>query len=135
MNKIIQQEMEILWSDYDEYSVNQKLEAFERLKAASSRSDLSQLLDLLKSEQNDFWVRELLAEPISEYGGSNCLPELFDGLKLNELEGHDNDTFLHFLTEIAYSGPMECKSTLQNLIARKNYEHKTRAEWLIEFCE
>ena len=66
MKETISKELEVLWSNFDENDVDQKLEAFERLKAVVTKDDLPQLLEALKSERNDFWVRELLSEPIAD---------------------------------------------------------------------
>ncbi len=135
MNRVISKELEVLWSDFDENDLDEKLAAFERLKAGSTKNDLSQLLVALKSDRNDFWIRELLSEPISEYGGSTCLPELFDALQMNYAEGHDNDGFNHFLTEIAWAEPEACRRKLLELLANENFVHREAAEWLLEFCE
>jgi hypothetical protein len=70
MNEIIAKELEILWSNFSNYDVEQKLESFERLKNSVTKDDLPQLISALKSEKSDFWIRELLSEPISELGGS-----------------------------------------------------------------
>lgn len=135
MNKIIENELEILWSDFDENDVEEKLESFERLKNSATVDDLPQLISALKSEKSDFWTRELLSEPISELGGVEYLQELFDALQKNYDEGHDNDSFLHHLTEIAYFNQNSCKIKLQQLIALPDFKYKNHAEWLIEFCE
>ncbi len=135
MNEVIEKELEILWSDFNANDVEQKLEAFERLKNAATKEDLPQLITALKSEKSDFWIRELLSEPISEFGGSEYLPELFDALQKNFDEGHDNDGFCHFLTEIAHSEPDLCKQKLLKLIDSSDFKHKDHAEWLLEFCE
>ncbi|CAB5098358.1 hypothetical protein D3OALGA1CA_1262 [Olavius algarvensis associated proteobacterium Delta 3] len=135
MKKEIQEEIEILWSDFEDYDVDQKLEASDRINKCASKEDLPQLLNLLKSEKNNFWVRELLAEPICDLGGSEFLEELFDASLLNEQEGHDNDSFNHFLTEIADSEPEKCKAKLNQLLAQPNFKHKEKATWLLQFCE
>ena len=135
MNTAIDKELEILWSNFEESDVDAKLEAFERLKLAAKKEDLPQLLDALKSDRNDFWVRELLSEPISELGGSKYLPELFDALQKNYDEGHDNDGFNHFLTEIAWAEPESCKNKLTELLSNENFQHREAAEWLLEFCD
>ena len=134
MNKIIEKEMQVLWSDFENCDVEQKLAAFERLKAVCTEKDLPQLVELLNSDKNDFWVRELLSEPISDLGGSEYLPELFDALELNKIEGHDSDSFHHFLTEIAWAEPELCKNKLQELLAQAEFRHKELAEWLLTFC-
>ena len=135
MNQVIEDEMKILWSDFEEYDVDQKLQAFERLKKSTTEEDLPRLVELLKSENNDFWVRELLSEPISDLGGTKYLPELFDALNLNEQEGHDNDGLNHFLTEIAWSDPEGCKEKFSSLLALPAFRHREAAEWLLTFCE
>jgi len=135
MNIIIESGMQILWSDFNEFNVDEKIEAFERIRASTTEEDLPILVGLLKSEKNDFWVRELLAEIISDLGGSKYISELFDALKINESEGHDNDGFNHFLTEIARSDPQGCKASLVALLAQENFGHKETAEWLLTFCE
>ncbi|OGJ37195.1 MAG: hypothetical protein A2383_03215 [Candidatus Pacebacteria bacterium RIFOXYB1_FULL_39_46] len=135
MNEIINKEIEILWADDEKYSVEQKLEAFSRLKESASEKDLPQLLELLKSDRNNFWTRELLSEPVSQLGGSECLPELFEALFLNEQEGHDNDSFRLFLTEIAESEPEKCKEQLMLLLSKPDFKNKKDAEWLLQFCK
>jgi len=135
MNKVIEKELEILWSDFDENDVEDKLEAFEKLKNAATKDDLPQLVSALKSEKNDFWTRELLSQPICELGGSDYLPELFDALQKNYNEGHDNDGFNFYLTEIASLEPQLCKKKLLELIAAPYFKYKNRAEWLLQFCE
>jgi len=124
----------MLWSDFNEYNVEEKLESFERLKNSATKDDLPQLISALKSEKSDFWIRELLSEPISELGGSKYLSELFGALRKNYDEGHDNDGFCFFLTELAESEPELCKKTLLELIDSPNFEYKNHAEWLLEFC-
>jgi len=135
MNEVIAKELEFLWSDFSDYDVEQKLESFERLKNAATKNDLPQLISALKSEKNDFWTRELLSEPISELGGSEYLPELFEALQKNYDEGHDNDSFCFFLTELVDSEPELCKKNLLKLIESPNFKYKEQAEWLLKFCE
>jgi hypothetical protein len=127
--------MGIMWSSFEEFNVEQKLEAFDELKCSIEEDDLPQLLEMLASNKNDFWVRELLSEPICELGGSDCLPELFDALALNESEGHDSDSFCHFLTELAAAEPNRCKAQLKSLATAKNEKYKEYSEWLLEYCE
>lgn len=135
MNEAIAKEFEFLWSDFDDYDVEQKLESFERLRNSATKDDLPQLISALKSEKNDFWIRELLSEPISELGGSEYFPELFEALQKNYDEGHDNDGFCFFLTELANSEPELCKKNLLKLIDSPEFKFRNHAEWLLEFCE
>lgn len=134
MSEIIAKELEILWSDFDNYDVEQKLEAFERLKSSAIKDDLPQLVSALKADKSNFWIRELLSEPISDLGGFEYLPELFEALQKNYDEGHDNDSFCFFLTELAESEPELCKTSLLKLIDLPNFKYKKHAEWLLDFC-
>ena len=135
MNPVIEKELKILWSDFKDYDVEEKLESFKRLKNLATTDDLPQLISALKSEKSDFWIRELLSEPISELGSCEYLPELFDALQKNYDDGHDNDSFCFFLAELAESKSDLCKKKLLELIDSPTFEHKERAEWLLEFCE
>ena len=76
MNNAILKEMEILWSSFEKFDVDQKLEAFQRLKESATKEDLPVLLDFLRSERNDFWIRELLAEPICDLVSTD--PNLYE---------------------------------------------------------
>lgn len=127
--------MEIIWSDFEENDVDEKLAAFQRLTDAAGQDDIPQLLALLESERNGFWERELLAEPISELGGAQYLPELFEAAEKNRIEGHDNDSLNHFLTEIAWADSKECKRKLREMLANKKFKYQEKAEWLLTFCE
>jgi HEAT repeat protein len=131
MSSPLQRELEILWSETD---VDVVLEAHERLKAIATKEDLPILLGALKSEKNDFWTRELLAEPIAYLGGSDCLPDLFDAMERNYRDGHDNDSLAHFLTEIAGQEPAGCKAKLEGLMNSPDFPHRDYAKWLLEFC-
>jgi hypothetical protein len=135
MNQAIARELEILWSQFDEHDVDEKLEAFKRLKAVATSNDLPQLINAIGSERNDFWTRELLSDPIADLGGADYLAELFAAFEKNRGEGHDNDTFCHHLTEIAWADPIACKRKLQELMSVAGFAHKDAAQWLLEFCE
>lgn len=134
MNETIENELEILWSDFNDYDVEDKLEAFEKLKNSASKNDLPELISALKSEKSDFWIRELLSEPISELGGSEYLPELFEALQKNYDDGHDNDSFCFFLVEMAESEPKLCRANLLKLLDLPNFKYKDHAKGLLEFC-
>jgi len=134
MNEAIAKELEVLWADHDD-SVDEKLEAFVRLKAIATKADLPQLIEAIKSDRNDFWTRELLSDPISDLGGTDCLIELFQAHKKNTEEGHDNDGLSHHLMEIAWVDPAACKRKLNELMSTTEFAHKDLAQWLLQFCE
>jgi hypothetical protein len=114
--------------------VDSVLANFEELKRISTVADLPVLISAMQSEQSDFWLRELLSEPIAQIGGCNYLPILFDALQKGEDEGHDNDGFCFHVTEMAASDPISCRVKLEAMIAAPGHKHKDKAEWLLEFC-
>jgi len=127
--------MEIMWSSFEDYNVEQKLESFDELKSSLKKEDLPQLLEMLASNKNDFWVRELLSEPICALGTADCLPELFDALELNDSEGHDSNSFCLFLTELVEREPEKSKIKLNSLASKNNEKYKEYSDWLLEYCE
>jgi len=127
--------MEIMWSSFDEFSVEEKLAAFEELKRSIEKDDLPELLEALASNKNDFWIRDLLSEPICEFGSSDCLPQLFDALALNDSEGHDSNSFCVFLTDLVEADPKNSKVQLKALALQNNEKYKEYADWLLEYCE
>lgn len=133
MKDAIARELKVLWAPGEDVDVY--LEAFNRLKAAASREDLPDLVVALHSEKSDLWIRELLAEPISELGGAEYLPDLLEALQKGFDDGHDNDAFCHFMIEIASSDPERCREKLLALLAQPDFRYRENAEWLLEYCE
>lgn len=129
MTSRLQPHVEILWSELD---IDTVLEAQERLIAVATKEDLPELVEAIRSERNNFWTRELIAEPIASVGGSDFLCELFDAKDKNHNEGHDNDSLNFFLTEIAKREPAACKVKLEGLMASPAY--RGYAKWLLDFC-
>jgi hypothetical protein len=123
--------LEIIWSETDVETV---LEAQERLMSIATKEDLPELIEALRSDRNDFWTRELISEPIAHLGGVDYLPELFEALEKNSLDGHDSDTLVHFLTEIASLNPDACRAKLESLKESSESAHGKYADWLLEFC-
>ena len=123
--------LEIMWSEMDVESV---LGAHEQLRSTATKEDLPELVEALKSDRNNFWTRELISEPIAYLGGVDYLPELFEALERNSSDGHDNDTLLHFLSEIASQHPEACSAKLDSLMKTPGFVHGRYAEWLLEFC-
>lgn len=128
----LERELETLWSETD---VDIVLEAHQRLMSFASQEDLPLLVAALKSDRNNFWTRELLAEPVASIGGVQYLSVLFDALETNYSDGHDNDSLAHFLTEIATLNGGECEAELKRLLDSPEFSHRKHAEWLLEFCE
>lgn len=110
------------------------LAAFDRLNQKATAADLPTLLAALASPRNNFWTRELLADPIARLGGPAHLPELFVAQAANVAEGHDNDSLDTSLIEIATLHPNACRDRLTQLLAQADYPHADAAHWLLKFC-
>lgn len=97
------------------HDVEAQLEAFKKLSSFVTENDLPVLLEAIKSETSNFWVRELLSEPIINLAGAKAIPELMAALQKNFAEGHDNDGFQLFLTELAEEDPKGVRVALEKL--------------------
>lgn len=134
VDNVIENALNILWADFDEYDVDAKLRAFEQIRLSATEADLPQLVLALQSELSDFWVRELLSEPISQIGQAKYLSELLEALNKNYDAGHDNDSLCHLLIELAESEPEKCKEQLLTMLSDENFKFQSDAEWLLTFC-
>lgn len=135
MNDKILEKMTIIWAKPDSVNVESKLQAFSEIKEMVTKNDLPFMIDLLKSDKNDFWTRELLGEIIIDHEGVDYLDDLFEAYDQNKKEGYDNDTFSTDLADLAELRPNECSSKIKELLSGKDYLHKDTAEWLLQFCK
>jgi hypothetical protein len=136
---MIEKEIEAILAGQDvgagDVDVDGVLSAFERLKSMVTKADLPILVAAILSPRNNFWTRELLAEPICQWGGSDYLEPLLEAAQLGLDEGHDNDGFDTHLTEIAHAEPEKCRTKLEKLLAQPDFKHHEAARWLLEFCK
>ena len=137
---MIQKEIEAIlaWQDVGDdgdIDVDGVMKAFERLTSIATEADLPALVAAIQSPRNNFWTRELFADPICRLGGVDNLEPLLEAAQLNLDEGHDNDSFDMSLTELAYAEPEKCRTKLEDLLARDDFKHHEIARWLLEYCE
>ena len=114
---------------------NAQLEAFKQLNVHATEKDLPALLAAIKSETSNFWVRELLSEPIINLAGSKAIPDLMAALRKNFEEGHDNDGFQAFLADLAESDPRGVRAALEKLAEGATKAELEDINWLLEFCQ
>ena len=135
---MIQKEIEAIlaWQDVvdGDIDVDGVIKAFERLNSIATEADLPALVAAIQSPKNNFWTRELFAEPICHLGGADYLETLLEAAQLGLDEGHDNDGFNFLLTELAETEPEKCRAKLEELLARDGFKHREAAKWLLEFC-
>ena len=125
----------VMAQSFDNSDIDTKLAAFEELKERVSESDLPELMGAIRSVDIDFWTRELLAEPVADLGGAEALPTLLAAYQQNFDAGHDNDTFSHILTELAWLDPEGSRTVLANLIQADDENTRNHAGWLLDFCD
>jgi len=136
---MIEKEIEAIFVGQDigdgDADVDGVLKAFERLQSIATPADLPELVAAIQSPRNNFWTRELFAEPICILGGADYLETLFEAAQLGLDEGHDNDGFNAHLADLAHTEPKKCRAKLEELLARNDFKYREAAKWLIEFCE
>ncbi len=59
-------------------SMESDLALFGEIRKIASANDVPILLEAMKSDRANFWIREMLAEPVCGLGGPGDLPELLD---------------------------------------------------------
>ena len=125
----------VMAQGFDEADVDAKLAAFKAIKEQVSESDLPELIVAITSSEIDFWTRELLTEPVTELGGAQALPTLLAAYQQNLDAGHDNDSFRHFLTELAWLDPKGSRAVLKDLMQADDENIRKHACWLLDFCD
>jgi hypothetical protein len=131
---MIADDLEAMFARDVEIDIDGVLAAFERLKEKATSDSVPQLVSAMHSPRSNFWIRELLSEPICELGGSDYLDVLLDAAQLGLDEGYDNDGFHFHLTELAISDPVLCRAKLEQLLEREDFRHREAAHWLLDFC-
>ncbi len=87
-----------LQTDIDDLDAT--IAAYAEIGARATVEDLPKLLETLRSDRSDFFVREMLAAPIAALGGPSVLEELLTAFQRNHAEGHDNDGMSLHLIEL-----------------------------------
>lgn len=110
------------------------LALFAKIRKKASVEDVPLLLDTMRSEQANFWVREMLAEPACALGGPKALPPLLEAFRMNEEERHDNDSFAVHLIDMVEEQPAESAAALKAVVEQGDEELTPIAVWLLEYC-
>jgi len=106
--------------------------AAARLHTTATAEDLMRLIDLLKDD--DFFVREAAAWPVSELAGPSALRELLVAYQLGIDDGHDNDGFATALIGLVEKNKLTSRQVLQALADEPNPTMRENSLWLLEFC-
>ena len=105
--------------------------AAARLHKGASIADLPHLLRLLDDE--DSFLREAAAWPISELTGPSYMRELLLAYQRGFEQGLDNDGFSTALVDLVEMNPTESRSILQHLASEENPALSQNAAWLLGF--
>jgi len=106
--------------------------AATRLHNAATAEDLPRLMDLLKDD--DFFLREAAAWPVSELAGPSALRELLVAYQRGIDDGHDNDGFATALIGLVEKNKPTSRQVLQPLTDETNPTMRENSLWLLEFC-
>ena len=71
---MIQKEIEAIFAGQNiggDVDIDGVLKASERLNSIATEADLPTLIAAIQSPKNNFWTRELFAEPICHLGGAD----------------------------------------------------------------
>jgi HEAT repeat protein len=106
--------------------------AAARLQKKASAPALPRLVALLDDE--DSFLREAAAWPISELAGLSYVRELLIAYQRGFDDGYDNDGFSTALIDLVEMNPSESKSILQHIAKDENPVLRQNAIWLLGFC-
>ena len=90
-------------------------------------------MELLNDE--DFFVREAAAWPVSELAGPESLDRLLMAYQRGLDEGHDNDGFTAALIDLVESHQESSREILQRLAKSGDKAKRENALWLLQFCD
>jgi hypothetical protein len=115
--------MEELLSYHDD--VERAVNAAAVLTEAADESRLPELERLFSS--GDYFLREVLGEPIARIKGLDALPLLLEGLTMGHQEGHDHDTLQSVIADLIEVQQSEAvPSLLKMLRSPSNGERSMR---------
>ncbi len=125
------------WNDLngalrDRTNVDRAVRAAETIHRTATGDDLPRLMEMLTDD--DFFVRETAAWPISELVGPAALPELLVAFQRGFDEGHDNDGFQAVLADMVQLNETSARDVLTRLAKSDNPSIRENAAWLLEFC-
>ena len=111
--------------------VDRAVNASEAISEAADETRISELYSLL--EDDNFFVREAAAVPLTRLEGVKALPKLFQALTHGNQDGHDNDLLSHVIAELLEAQQKEAAPVLLNLLADPDNKTRAHAAWALGF--
>jgi HEAT repeat protein len=112
--------------------VNRAVSATTALGEAADESRLPELERLFRS--GDYFLREVLGDPLARIKGLDALPLLLEGLTRGLREGHDHDGLVATITDLIQSHPSEAVPVLMRMLNSPSDEDRENAAWLLGFA-
>src|SRR5260370_36250402 len=102
----------------DTSNIDEAAAAATRLHKSATSEDLPRLMELLKDD--DFFVREAAAWPVSELAGPAALEALLAAYQRGLDQGHDNDGVATALIELMAANRGSSQESLHGLVEAQN---------------
>jgi HEAT repeat protein len=112
--------------------LDQACAAAQKLHQEATKQDVAKLLTLLGDD--DAFVREAAAWPLSELAGIPLLRDLLVAYQKGLDEGFDNDGFSAALIDLVELNRPESAAELRSLVLDSNAHIRENALWLLKFC-
>lgn len=111
--------------------VDRMVAASYELDKIATKADLPRLYRLLRDEE--FFIREAAAVPVSRLGGLRALPRLLDAWERGGREGHDCDGLTVPIWSVVENDPAASAKVLLKLIESRSQQRRQSAAWLMGF--
>lgn len=111
--------------------IDLSIRACEIISKAADQTNVPELYALLQDES--FFVREAVAEPLARLEGARALPALFNAYTRGIQEGHDNDGLSFTIVELLKSLPKETAPILLEMLKDSDGETRANAAWASGF--
>ena len=114
--------------------IDAQMAVIRTIQEMTTSNDIPYLIKVLGAPDSDFWVREMLSEPIARIGGSPTLHALLEAFDPNPRDGHDNDSFEAVLIELLKREPSTSRLELLRI---KDVDPRLTilVDSLLEYCQ
>lgn len=118
---------------YNVNNIKKRMLAYEKLSKVSDVSRIQALYELLRDE--DYSIREVVAEPLASLEGVNALPTLFQALRQGFIDGHDNDSLIEVICGLVEEKSEESLPILLDMMNNEDQIVRANAVWGLSFVK
>jgi HEAT repeat protein len=112
--------------------LDRALDAAAALCEDADESRLPELERLFGS--GDYFLREVLADPLARIKGLDALPELLEGMRMGHRAGYDHDGLMFSITQLIQYHPSEAVPVLLTMLRSPSGDDREDAAWLLGFA-